>query len=54
MQAGLFHGPNCPHDSERTIANANRLISTAYEAGEPVFAVRHTRSAARPPVAAFA
>ena len=42
MQVGLFHGPERPYDGERVLANINRLIGRAHEAGAPVFAVRHT------------
>ncbi|WP_321849860.1 cysteine hydrolase family protein [Burkholderia diffusa] len=42
MQVGLFHGPERPHDGARVLANINRLIGLAHDAGAPVFAVRHT------------
>lgn len=48
MQAGLFHGPDRPHDGERVLANINRLICRAHDAGKPVFAVRHTGPAGSP------
>ncbi|WP_342611216.1 isochorismatase family protein [Burkholderia ambifaria] len=48
MQVGLFHGPDRPHDGERVLANINRLIRRAHEAGAPVFAVRHTGPAGSP------
>lgn len=48
MQVGLFHGLDRPHDGERVLANINRLIRRAHEAGAPVFAVRHTGPAGSP------
>ncbi|AOR70258.1 isochorismatase [Burkholderia stabilis] len=48
MQVGLFHGPDRPHDGDRVLANINRLIGRAHEAGAPVFAVRHTGPAGSP------
>ncbi|KVO63831.1 cysteine hydrolase family protein [Burkholderia stagnalis] len=42
MQVGLFHGPDRPHDGERVLANVNRLIRAAHDAGAPVYFVRHT------------
>lgn len=48
MQVGLFHGPDRPHDGERVLANINRLIHRAHEAGAPVYAVRHTGPAGSP------
>ncbi|CAB3748391.1 cysteine hydrolase [Burkholderia puraquae] len=48
MQVGLFHGPERPYDGERVLANINRLIDRAHEAGAPVFAVRHTGPAGSP------
>ncbi|VWC58524.1 isochorismatase [Burkholderia lata] len=48
MQVGLFHGPEHPYDGERVLANINRLIGRAHEAGAPVFAVRHTGPAGSP------
>ncbi|WP_175924745.1 cysteine hydrolase family protein [Burkholderia cepacia] len=48
MQVGLYHGPDRPYDGERVLANINRLIGRAHEAGAPVFAVRHTGPAGSP------
>ncbi|CAI8692682.1 cysteine hydrolase [Burkholderia pyrrocinia] len=48
MQVGLFHGLDRPHDGDRVLANINRLIGRAHEAGAPVFAVRHTGPAGSP------
>ncbi|MGN4049824.1 cysteine hydrolase family protein [Pseudomonas sp. SM4] len=42
MQVGLFHGPEKPHEGERTLANIQQLIKKARLNNVPVFAVRHT------------
>lgn len=42
MQQGLFNGPEKPYEGNRVLANINRLISRAREAGAPIFAARHT------------
>ncbi|MBN3787056.1 cysteine hydrolase family protein [Burkholderia sp. Ac-20353] len=48
MQVGLFHGPDRPHDGERVLANINRLIRAAHDAGAPVFVARHVGPAGSP------
>jgi nicotinamidase-related amidase len=42
MQVGLFHGPEKPHEGERSLANIQQLIKKARLNNVPVFAVRHT------------
>jgi nicotinamidase-related amidase len=42
MQVGLFHGPEKPHEGERSLANIQQLIKKARLQNVPVFAVRHT------------
>ncbi|GAB2888626.1 cysteine hydrolase family protein [Microvirgula curvata] len=48
MQVGLFHGPERPWHGDRVLANINRLIHAAREAGAPVFAARHTGAPGSP------
>lgn len=48
MQVGLFHGPEKPYEGARVLANINRLLAKAHEAGAPVFAVQHTGPAGSP------
>jgi nicotinamidase-related amidase len=42
MQVGLFHGPEKPHEGERSLANIQQLIKKARLQNVMVFAVRHT------------
>ena len=42
MQAGLFNGPDKPHDGEQVLANIQQLMRRARERKVPIYAVRHT------------